>query len=368
MANTVLETIYWFPVKGFPGIQLETSRLVAGAGIPNDRRFAITRGVESNGSWMPARSYYINARADGMLKFAINATSENELKISNPAGNSIVVSFNDNDSISKANEELADFIQHLAVDPELPVPKLIERRDGGSNWDFPDTPISIINAATVEEIGRNIGAQMDPLRYRGNLVIKGLPAWEEFSLMGKRIRIGETELEIMRPIARCPTPGVNPETGERDIDFESTMPRLYGHAYCGMYGLVVKSGKIAQNDPVEVIGDAEITASEALAEAEEIQRMPRKVKITTCEIQQGSTRMSLTKSGPWPLPEPRPGQRLRFHIGPDEWTSEYIVAVSPGYYHLEIDKSTTDDPLTEKLRTTYKVGDELIISGPFGRG
>ena len=364
---TILDSIYWFPIKGFAGVSLENSSLKERAGLPNDRRFAITRGTTPTGEWMPSRSYYINSSCDRLLEFKINAKTSNELSLTNPDGSTLTIAFDNPDSMKAANTNLPDFLKELEINPDLPAPQIAARNDGGSNWDFPDTPLSIINISTVEAIAKGLGHEMNPLRYRGNLLVSGLEPWEELNWMGKRIQIGNAEIDVMRPIMRCPAPGVNPQGGARDIDFEKQMPQRFGHAYCGMYAVTSKAGIISKGDTVKVTGDAKTSVVDAAAEAEDYRLWPRSAEITFCEINDTTSRLSLAKAGPWPLPEAKIGQRLRFHLGSEEWTSAYITAISPGHYHFEIEKSETDDPVTEKLRTRFSKGDQVVVSGPFGR-
>lgn len=366
MSNTILESIHAFPIKGFPGVSLSSTRLKEGDGIPNDRRYAVTRGVAPSGNWMPARNYYINSQVDGMMMFRLDQASDCTVKITNPAGQDITIDPRLTDSITLANLTLPRFMKHVGVKEDLPPPQLVERSNLG-NWDYPDTPISIINAGTVRAISDGLGVAMDALRYRGNLVLNGLPAFDEFAYMGKRIRIGKAEIEVMRPIVRCPTPGVNTATGERDIDFEKLLPETFGHAYCGMYAIVVKTGEISTSDTVTVIGDAEISLETASLEAEDYRLWPRIVEVSNLSNDENETRMSLKATGPWPLPEAKLGQRLRFIMGPHKWTSEYIADASSDQYHLTVEKSPSDDPVTEHLRTAYSTGDQLIVCGPFGR-
>ncbi len=366
MANSILEKIYTFPIKGFPGIELSSTGLTSGKGITGDRHYAVTRGVSPTGDWMPARSYYINARTDGMLKFKLDQSESGTIKITNPAGKSVTIEPDNSASLEGANLVLPQFMEHAGVADDLPPPQIIERGAKG-NWDYPDTPISIINGETVRVISSAMGKEMDPLRYRGNLILDGFPAWEEFALMGKRIRIGGAEFEVMRPIARCPTPGVDPKTGDRDIPFESLMPEQFGHSYCGMYAVVTRSGAISVLDEIEVLGNCKMSFETASREAEDYRLWPRIVEISNCEIRDDITRMSLAGTGPWPLPEAKPGQRIRFLLGANNWTSEYIAGTTSGHYHFEIEKSATADPVSEHLRTAFSAGDRLVVCGPFGR-
>ena len=187
--------------------------------------------------------------------------------------------------------------------------------------------------------------------------------------MGKRIKVGDVELEVHRPIDRCPTPGVNPETGERDVEVTPGIQEHFGHIYCGMYARVVKSGRIKPGNTIEIVGDAEMPWTEAtvVENANAYALWPRLVAITTYQNDVLSTRLSFKSATPWPLPDATPGQRMRLHLGPDQWTTEYIAEVSQGHMHLEVEDSKTDDPVTKLLREGLAVGQKILVSGPFGR-
>jgi len=366
MTQTILQTIYRFPVKGFPGQKLATTSLIAGRGIPHDRRFAVTNGTEDTGEWARSRNFYVNAVCDDMMKHKLEFDG-NEITLQNIKGEQITFSIDDVDSFTLANKKITDFMQPIGVQQDLPKPQIIDRQEGAI-WDYIDTPISIINAESVKQLGGKCDADLDPARFRGNLIIEGLPAWDEFGWMGKRIKIGETELDVHRPIDRCPTPGVNPETGERDVEVTPLENKHYGHIYCGMYAKVVKGGEIKSGDAIEVIGDAAIKLEETfVSNASAYERWPRMVEIVAYEKNAASTKLSLKATSPWPLPEAKSGQRLRFHLGDQGWTTDYITSASSDLYELEIKDSETNDPITAQLRGNLSQGMKLIISGPYGR-
>ena len=366
MTNPTLQSIWRFPVKGFPGQTLSSTDLIKGAGIPGDRRYAITNGTVDSGEWMPARSFFINAVNDGMMKHKLSFKN-NCIVLENTRGKKITIAPDDTEKLEGANAQIAEFMEPVGVSDDLPPPKIIDRV-AHSNWDYVDTPISIINMETVRQVGTAIGAKLDPARFRGNLIVDGLPAWHEFNWMGKRIQVGDCILEVHRPIDRCPTPGVNPKTGERDVEVAKGLQEHFGHVFCGVYANVVESGKVNSGDALNLMGDGTLPLEELMvSNASPYPLWPRVAKITTCQIESEATRLSLTNATQWPLPEPKPGQRVRFHLGPDACTAEYIKAISPAHYHFEIEKSATDDPVTEHLRTGLTQGDEIVISGPFGR-
>lgn len=67
---------------------------------------------------------------------------------------------------------------------------------------------------------------LDETRFRSNIVIEGVKAWEEHDWFGRRIRIGEVEFDVVRHKTRCLATHANPRTGLRDIEM---MPLLMRH-------------------------------------------------------------------------------------------------------------------------------------------
>ena len=58
--------------------------------------------------------------------------------------------------------------------------------------------------------------KLDELRFRHNIVIDGVAAWEEQSWVGGRLRVGDVAFETVVPKVRCLATHANPVTGERD--------------------------------------------------------------------------------------------------------------------------------------------------------
>ncbi|HET9663424.1 MAG TPA: hypothetical protein VFP00_04285, partial [Burkholderiales bacterium] len=54
-------------------------------------------------------------------------------------------------------------------------------------------------------------------RFRSNVVIEGVPAWEEQSWVGKTLRIGDVVFDVAKPKVRCLATHANPDTGRRDV-------------------------------------------------------------------------------------------------------------------------------------------------------
>ena len=93
-----------------------------------------------------------------------------------------------------------------------------------------------------------------PMRFRGNIYLDGIEAWEEFNWLDKTISIGgQPVLDVMERTTRCAAINVDPETGERDMSLPRTLDAGFGHEDCGIYARVSADAIISEGDNIEII-------------------------------------------------------------------------------------------------------------------
>ncbi|HEU0203497.1 MAG TPA: MOSC domain-containing protein, partial [Burkholderiaceae bacterium] len=105
----------------------------------------------------------------------------------------------------------------MRFDPEER--RLANRRYTGETeapYKFADAfPLLVTNTASLADLNSRLHAQGHPevtmARFRANLVLDGLPAFEEDYVA--TLRIGALTLRVVKPCARCTVPGVDPITG-----------------------------------------------------------------------------------------------------------------------------------------------------------
>jgi uncharacterized protein YcbX len=114
--------------------------------------------------------------------------------------------------------------------------------------------VHIVNLASVRALETALGARIDPRRFRSNVVIDGLDAWSELGMVGKKLTVGTTTLEIFKRTERCAATNVDPETGARDLKIPSFLSKTLGHADFGVYARVISGGRIAAGDMLEIRG------------------------------------------------------------------------------------------------------------------
>jgi uncharacterized protein len=110
--------------------------------------------------------------------------------------------------------------------------------------------VSMVNLASIRALEQVVQVPVDPIRFRANLYIDGLPAWTEFDWVGSEIVVGRARLRIVSRIIRCAATTVNPATAERDLNVPTTLQQSFGHGHMGIYGEVVGSGEIVTGDTV----------------------------------------------------------------------------------------------------------------------
>ncbi|MFJ5370542.1 MOSC domain-containing protein, partial [Bosea sp. CER48] len=109
--------------------------------------------------------------------------------------------------------------------------------------------LSIINLASVADLEARLGRPVDPLRFRGNLMVSGLAPWAENDLVGRDIDgPNGLRLNVIKRIERCAATNVDPETAARDMQIPKALMQNYGHVDCGIYCRIVAGGALREGD------------------------------------------------------------------------------------------------------------------------
>ena len=117
----------------------------------------------------------------------------------------------------------------------------------GQNFDA--AHVLIVNLATVELFGQEAGVRLDPRRFRANLYVDGLEPEEELRWLGRIIRAGEAELEVVDRCERCKVITMDPDTTESRPELLKLLVERHDERL-GMYCRVVRPGPVAVGDSV----------------------------------------------------------------------------------------------------------------------
>lgn len=247
-----LAEIWRYPVKSLNGESLENLEIEAGKRLPGDRRFAIAKGggaVEPGKlSWASKRSFFNLMSDEKLASLSVTFDPEDGTMILARGGKQV--------ARGKATEPLG----RLLIDQFLGAflagqgaqPRLVESA-GAAFTDVEEPFVSILNLASIADLERVLGKPADPQRFRGNLILEGVKPWEERDWVGKRLRFGAVEMEVVEPINRCAATEVNPQTAERDLPVLNCLSRGFAHMEMGVYARITKGGGLKTGAPLEFL-------------------------------------------------------------------------------------------------------------------
>ncbi|QMV45025.1 MOSC domain-containing protein [Cohnella cholangitidis] len=111
--------------------------------------------------------------------------------------------------------------------------------------------ILIITDRTLNKLEHFLGREVDQRRFRANLVvtISDDRVQDEAELVGKRLRIGEVQLEVTEACERCSMITLDPDTLERDVAILKKVNEQFNLRF-GVYASVVEVGDIGVDDTV----------------------------------------------------------------------------------------------------------------------
>ncbi len=252
MSDARLVHIVRHPVKSLGWQMLERAVLSQGRPLPFDRIFAVaTEAAKFEGApegWQPKLSFARGA-AEGRL-MAIRAAFDEttaQITLSHPDLAPVT------GTLPEDGPALVDWLRPLWPDSRPALRGLVARRDGGDLTDRPGGRVSLMNLASLRALSERMGMDLSIHRFRGNLWLDGLAPWQEFDLVGRELRIGQTRLRVEAPITRCVATTYDPLTGQADGDTLAALETGWHHRDLGALASVLDGGEIALGDPVEIL-------------------------------------------------------------------------------------------------------------------
>lgn len=269
MSITIAE-LNLYPIKGCRGVSLRSANLVATGLEANgigDREWVI---VDADGEFLSQREYpqmalietrfageSLRLRAPGMLALEVPFASE---------GDVLDVRVWDDTIAAVTQGEIADawcsaFLGRPArlmrFDPEAR--RIASVKYTGkieAPYKFADgMPLLIANTASLGDLNRRLKTPVAMNRFRPNIVLDGIAAFEEDYV--RELRIGGMRLRPVKPCARCTVPGVDQETGETSTEVPDALAkfrRTNDGVMFGVNAIVLEGagGTLNVGDSVEV--------------------------------------------------------------------------------------------------------------------
>lgn len=259
MQPTVTQ-LFTYPIKGLTPQKLDQTFLTIGHGIKGDRALALLfldtiDQADQTLPWLSKKHFAVQNDWPELAALECQYQS-GILTIKQHSKEVLVADYNTDLGKEQINQFFTEYIANstpteAARHPQKSAIKMVG--DVRGNTRYPDREpvhISLISQATLDDLSKIAKKSIDSQRFRPNLIIDGIEAWEEFNWMGKQLQIGEAIIEIKAKIGRCVNIEVDPHTGHRDLPLLSLLKEHFGHAQTGVLATIIKDGNVHLGDQI----------------------------------------------------------------------------------------------------------------------
>jgi len=260
--NCTISSIHYCPVKSVSFQSLDSCEIKKNIGIVGDRIFAFAKDLDPN----KAKLFEKNPE-ERRGKWNKILTLKNS-----PVLNKYNFLFKDNNlTFTSGDKEI------LTIDINQPsergelVNKIVELESSlkesivlMKNIEFPffDTSVSnkvefansvsLLNMQSINDFQNKIDKEIEIPRFRGNIYVDGIKAWEERNWIGQIIKINNVSFKVEKNIPRCVAINLKPKTDDNSLNLLQSLKKTYNHFDMGIYLTSLDDGKIEIGNSVEI--------------------------------------------------------------------------------------------------------------------
>lgn len=227
--------LYRYPLKGFTPEHCAMLTVLPEGRVAGDRVLALrfANAPVADDQWCRKYEGIVLANTPGLARLTTQF-DHRELRLKIALGNEVLADEKpDVAGRGRLVDALTAYVLSLKEHPlrnhpdRLPL-KLV---GDGVTPRYQDNEAGQVTLHSRETISSAAAALRDPKlsehRFRSNIAIEGLEAWAEQSWVGRSIRIGGVEFDVVKPKVRCLATHANPSTGERDLQVMQQLMRSF---------------------------------------------------------------------------------------------------------------------------------------------
>ena len=243
--------LFYSPVKSLSFSPVKHLEIINNIGIKFDRNFAFTRNLDDN-----KINYILNNPLKRQIINFLSLKHFPELNEYNfdfkknilelKKNNIIILTTNINNKSEV--EILCKKIQSLI--PKVKKIRLVKDSINPFFDTMPSKTISLINLNSIKDLENKISRKIELQRFRGNIYIDGLNAWDERNWLNKTITINHVKFKVIKEIPRCSATNIKPNSSEYNLSVPASLKQFYNHVNLGIYLLPLNNGNIKLYDDI----------------------------------------------------------------------------------------------------------------------
>ena len=260
--NCTISSIHYCPVKSVSFQSVDSCEIKKNIGIVGDRIFAFTKDLDENkaklfekkpeerkGKW----NKILTLKNSPVLNKYNFLFKDNNLKLTFEDKEVLTIDINQ----SAEREKLTNKIIELESSLNQPI-VLIKNKEFpffdtsvSTKVDFTNS-VSLLNLQSINDFQNKIDKEIEISRFRGNIYVDGINAWEERNWIGKIIKINNVSFKVEKNIPRCVAINLKPKTDDNSLNLLQSLKKTYNHFDMGIYLTSLDDGKIEIGNKVEI--------------------------------------------------------------------------------------------------------------------
>jgi hypothetical protein len=260
--SVTISSIHYCPVKSVSFQSIKNCEIKKNIGIVGDRIFAFAKGLnfeqaklfeknpeERRGKWNKILTLK-NSPFMNKYNFLLD-------------GNNLTLTFKNKEILTITSNELNKYelISNKILELEKSLQKplfLMKNKDTPffdtsiSNKTVLTHSISFLNNKSIEDFEKKTNHRIEPQRFRGNIHVDGMEAWEERNWIGKIIEINNISFKVEKNIPRCVAINLKPNTDDNSLDLLKFLKKTYNHFDMGVYLTALDNGQLNIGNNVSV--------------------------------------------------------------------------------------------------------------------
>ena len=251
----VVSSIHFSPIKSLSFQSINTAIIKKDIGFEEDRIFSFSRAIDSS----LANTIEKNPSERELIHFLTLKNTPALNKYDFKFENGMISIFENNKQILTHPIEDRDAISKeiSKLEPNLPGPIFLLKNELFPFYDTTTSSsvsntISLINLNSIKDFNQKINKEIEFERFRGNIYVKDLDAFEERNWINKTIKINEAEFKVLKHIPRCSATNLKVNSDQVDINLPNELKKVYGHMDMGIYLYPLNNGKISVNDEINI--------------------------------------------------------------------------------------------------------------------
>ena len=260
--NCTISSLHYCPVKSVSFQTIDSCEIKKNIGIVGDRNFAFSKDLDTNKAMLFEKSPEERKGKWNKILTLKNSPVLNKYNFLFKNDN-LTLTFEDKKVLTidiNENSERQKLVNKIIeLESSLKEPIVLMR-----NKEFPffDTSVSkkvdfvnsvsLLNIQSINDFQDKIDKNIETSRFRGNIYVDGIKAWEERNWIGKIIKINNVSFKVEKNIPRCVAINLKPKTDDNSLNLLQSLKKTYNHFDMGIYLSVLEDGKINVGDKIQL--------------------------------------------------------------------------------------------------------------------